>query len=273
MNIKKLYTHTSPRQIWRILISGSDKIIIETRDVNTKEVFFSCYELNSGKTVFKDFQLEEKYWAGIETVYEDIILFHKFPKPDLPGHKDVIALDILTQKIKWEIEDYSFLFVYEDKVYCYRQNFESRSFFAFNIYSGSLIRNLGEDFKEVNKLRQLAEGENSFKDYLYPEVYIPEASDEKIIKAIDSQISTLQVEGEVESTVYNNFLFFSFHSKTYQNILTNNFCAINIDTNTVLFSEVLNENVSALLTDSFFVYKNFLFVLKEKNGLTIYKME
>ena len=99
MEIKKLYSYKSEKQIWRILISGSDKLILETRDLNTKEVFFNCLFIENGKSIFSNLQLDEKCWIGIEDIYKGIIFFHYFPKPDMPHHKGIIAFDITAQKI------------------------------------------------------------------------------------------------------------------------------------------------------------------------------
>ena len=78
MNLTKLYSYKSSGQIWRILISDNEKLVMETRDRSSKEVSIQCFNLFSGEKVFTDFQLEEKHWIGIETIYKDVILFHKF---------------------------------------------------------------------------------------------------------------------------------------------------------------------------------------------------
>lgn len=273
MKATQLYTYESIYQIWRILISDSEKLIIETRDVNTKEVFFNCLELLNGKMIFKDLQLKEKYWIGIETIYKDLIFLHKFPKPDLPGHKEIIVFEISSKSVLWENNNFSFLFIYEDHVYCYRQSFESRSFFILDYKNGNLISSLGENYKEINRLKELAEKTNSSLNYIFPEIYNSINNEDNIYKAIDSQTSTIEIKGEIEYAIYRNMLFFSFHSKGEGGITVNNFCAYDLSSESVLFSDILNENVSALMTDSFFIYKNILFLLKEKNGLAVYKLD
>jgi hypothetical protein len=49
MKLKKLYKHDNGKQIWRILPTTNKKVVIEERDIKTKEVFFSCLEIESGK--------------------------------------------------------------------------------------------------------------------------------------------------------------------------------------------------------------------------------
>ena len=111
MKIKKIYSFSDKKQIWRLLLSDSDKLIIETRDTDKKEVYFHCLDLFSGKKIFKNFQPDEKYWVSIEGIHDDVIFFHKYAKPDMPGHRFIQAYDINTKSVLWESDKYIFMFI------------------------------------------------------------------------------------------------------------------------------------------------------------------
>jgi len=273
MNITKLYSYKSPGQIWRILISDSDKLILETRDANTKEVFYQCFNLENGEKIFSDLQLEEKFWLGIEAVYKEIIFFHKFPKPDLPGHKQIIAFDIASAKILWTNTVLSFLFIYNDAVYGFQQGFEERYFFALDYLSGELIKDLGDDYKTINALRNQAEEEKDWSAYIYPKIFTNDENDARIGEAIKTHTKNLAIEGEVEYNLYQDLLLFNHHSKVFEGSLVNKFSAVDLTSSKIVLSEVLNANAASLFTDSFFVYKNFLFLLREKNEVVVYQLE
>ena len=98
MDIKRIYSFSNNRQIWRLIPTATEKLIIEERDTENKEVFFNCLEISSGVKIFSELQLEEKFWVGIEAVNNDIIYFHKFVKPDMPRHQGIIAFDIEIKK-------------------------------------------------------------------------------------------------------------------------------------------------------------------------------
>lgn len=281
MNIKKYYTYKTTHQIWRLLISTGDKIIIETRIPNNKEAFFHCFDINKGKMIFSDFQLEEKYYVGIETVYKEIIYFHKFPKPDLPLHKEIIAFDINTQKVLWTNNELSFLFALDKKIYGFKQGFEERYFSSLDYLTGDLIEDLGTDYVKINHLRAKSELEMDYSAYLFPQTYYD--ANNKISNGpkahlpltamIKDYLSNLEIVGNVEYNIYKNLLLLSFHTKILSENFRNNFAAVDIETGSIVISEVLNSNTKLLMTDSFFMYKNFLILLKEKNGLIIYKLE
>lgn len=272
MKIKKHFKYKSQRQIWRILISDSDKLILETRDTGTKEVFFNCYELNTGKPVFADLQLEDKFWLGIEAVYKNIIYFHKFPKPDMPGHKQIIAFDIASQKILWINNELSFLFIDEDLVYGFQQGFEERSFYALDYLNGELVKEFGNDYKTINAFRAKSEEEKDWSDFLYPRILTEAENDIRIDRAVKSKTENLAIEGEVEYNFSGDLLCFNFHSKVFEGSFVNRFFAVNLSDGKMLLDEVLNANATALFADSFFVYKNFLFLLREKNEIMVYKI-
>ncbi|MBA4406582.1 hypothetical protein C0389_04850 [bacterium] len=273
MKITKLYSYKSPGQIWRILISDSNKLILETRDTNSKEVFYNCFRLESGEKYFSDLQLEEKFWLGIEAVYKDIIFFHKFPKPDLPHHKQIIAYDIASEKILWTNSVLSFLFVHNDLVYGFQQGFEERHFYSLDYLSGEIVKEFGDDYKTINALRSQAEEEKDWSDYIYPKVLDKNENDIRIGEAVKAQTKNLAIEGEVEYNLYQNLLLFNFHSKISEGSFVNRFSAINLISGKIIHSEILNENTAVLFTDSFFVFKNFLFLLRKKNEVAVYKIE
>ncbi len=156
MKIKKKYSYTNNRQIWRLLPTSTGKLIIEDRDTQNKEVFFNCLEINSGKKIFANLQLEEKFWIGIETIFEDIIIFHKFAKPDMPGHSSIIAFDINSQKVIWQNEDLTFLFVHDQNIFVYKQRFEDRLYFSLNISSGEIIEEIGNDASDIKCFKRIS---------------------------------------------------------------------------------------------------------------------
>lgn len=272
MKPKKHIIYKSNYQIWRLLISETDKLVIELRDVNRKEVFFSCYNLDKGKKVFESLQLEEKYWIGIEVLYNDMIIFHKYAKPDMPGHKQIIGFDITTQTVKWTDSDNSFLFVLNDRIYCYKQKFESRNFYALNYLSGLPEEDLGEDFEKINNLREDVDYSFKNSNYLFTEIWDPGKNSSAVNEAISSITSRLEIVGNVEYTSLENLLLFSFHSKIFSGSLVNKFIAYDLSRQKIVLDEILNASTNAFIPDSFFIYKNYLLLLKEKNGLIVYKL-
>jgi len=273
MKLKKLYKHDNKKQIWRILPTSQNKVVVEERDSNTKEVFFSCFNVESGKKLFNEFQLDEKNWCGIESIYKDIILFHTYGKPDMPAHKSIIAFDIHSQNILWQNDSYVFSFVYEEKVYCYQQRFESRGFFALDYLTGNVLEDFGNDTSPINKLKEESDAKFWEQNYLFPEYFNRNNSAKKHYEKYLQQVLTEKViKGEINYLNYEDILLFNFHEVTKTNTLSNEFIAVDLVKKKFLLKETLDKNLINLIPESFFVKDNFLFLIIDKTKLLVYKI-
>ena len=274
MKLKKLYKHHNGKQIWRILPTTNSKIVLEERDAKTKEVFFCCLEIESGKKIFSELQLEEKNWIGIESIYNDLIYFHAYRKPDMPTHKSIIAFDITSQKTLWQNENYVFAFVYNDRVFCYQQRFESRVFFALDYLTGNVVEDFGIDVTTINQIREKADEEFWKQNYLFPENFIrSKIANEEYQKYLQQILMNNLVKGEVSYLKIEDLLLFNYHEISKTNTLNNIFIAVDLSSNKILLKERLDKNLVNLMPESFFVKDNFLFLIVDKTKLLVYQIK
>lgn len=274
MKLKKLYKHDNGKQIWRILPTSEKKLVIEERNIETKEVFFSCLEINSGKNIFKEFQLEEKNWAGIESVYNNIIFFHTYGKPDMPAHKNIIAFDILSQTIIWQNDNYVFSFVNEDKVYCYQQKFETRVFYALDYLTGNVVEEFGNDVSAMNQIRVKIDEEFENQNYLFPEYFMRDTIPvEDYQKYLEQVLAENVVKGDLSFLLSKNLLFYNYHEVNKSNTFDNIFVAVDLRNGKILLKETLDKNLVNLMPESFFVKDDLLFLIVDKTKLFVYQIE
>ncbi|MDP3150070.1 MAG: DUF4905 domain-containing protein [Ignavibacteria bacterium] len=264
---KRYLKHNNKKQIWRILISETDKLVLEERDPKTREVFFSCYDLSTKTKIFSNFQFEEKAWIGIEAVENDIIIFHFYRKPDMPHHKGFFAYDLKQKKILWQNETLTYFFSDNEKIIAFQQQFEGRFYVEIDLLTGDIISNLGEEYAQVNLLKEEAHAKKSYTDYLFPEVFNPLNEDPQF-DCIRNAISDFSFSGQVEYIKKGDFLYFTFHEKKDE-IFIQHFYIWDTANNLLFFSDVLNKNIPNYAVDSFFVYKKFLFLIKEKQIVEI----
>lgn len=306
MKLKKKLNFKSNNQIWRILISdisnlSSEKLLIEERDLNRKEVYYSCIDLSSDKMLFNQWQPEiliepninlddiiqnglmnktndfdfnttkEKFWFGVEAFYSDLIFFHSFLKPDLPIHKGLFIFDLFNRKIVWQSNDYNYLFIHKDELYAYQQSFDGRIYFKLNPFTGELIEELGNNDILIKELKDDFDAEN-YNSYSFPEqnflLLNSEYSD-----LITKFVSEHAVKEKPEIIKYEDTLLISFHTLNKNGFYNNNFQVLDINTKKIIFKDVLNKNVEKLQFDSFFIKNNILYLLKEKNELDLYLIQ
>lgn len=265
MKIKKLYSYSSRKQIWRLLPTETGKLVIEERDTGTKEVFFTCIDIKTGKKIFKNFQFEEKFWIGIEETYKDLIFFHKFRKPDMPGHLGIIAFDIIGKKILWETDKYIFLFIHREELYCYTEKFDGRNFYKLNYLNGEIVADLGEDVLQINSLRETF-AENNFVDYYFTRQFDPDSENNEDVKNHFNETRTKSLlSGKIEYINLPGLLLYSYHEIAPSGRKMNNiFRAVDIEAGKVIFEEELNTGIKVFIQDSFFIKNDLLFLLKDK---------
>ncbi len=273
MKLKKKYSHNNKRQIFRLIPTDSGKIIIEERNTEKKLAYFNCLHIDSGKKIFKHLQLDEKFWLGIEAIYNDVIFFHKFVKPDLPQHNGIIAYDINKMRTIWENKNRTFLFVKDAKIYAFQQRFEDREYVTLNYLTGEVIDELGSDYDAINLLREDAVNSEDFSSYCFPVLYDSNLFAKQRENELLSKLrEEFLITGGIEYVLMEDLLMFNFHSINRDNTLKNIFRAVDLMSKKNILEVTLNSSTNAFAPDSFFVKDNFLVLLIEKIKLEVYKI-
>ena len=271
MKLKKKYRFDNNRQIWRIIPSNKGKLFIEELEPENKQAYFHCLSIDSGKKILSDFQLDDKFWVGIEDTNEDIVYFHKFAKPDMPKHRGIFAFDITSKEIIWQNPDLTFLFRLEDKIYTFKEKFEGRNYFSISSFTGEIIEDIGDNHEQINILRNLSLNKSENESYLFPEVFDAELNiSDQAINFINSLRNDFVITGKVEFILKNNLLMMSFHEANSRGSMTNLFKAVDLSSGKYILEEVINKETSLFLTDSFFIKDNLLFLLFGKTRLVVY---
>lgn len=271
-SIKKSYSFSNKRDIWRLIPSESGYLVVEERDLNSKEVFFNCLKISDGKIIFKNFQMDEKYWIGIEAVHNSTIFFHKFRKPDMPNHKGIYAFDLLNQKIIWQSEEFVFQLADGDLVYAFQPTFEGRNYFALDIHNGEVVQNLESNYGKINNLRENLMNSDFQKSFLFPQ---QSSLNEKslVINHLFAETNwKTELIGYLSSLEYKNYLLVSYHLRNKNGTLNNYFRIFDLKKQKLVFEETLNTNIYKMIPDSYFIKDDLLFLLLEKTKLVVYKI-
>jgi hypothetical protein len=273
MKLKKNYKFDNNRQIWRIIPTNDGKLVIEERELENKQTFFHTLSLDSGKKILSNFQLEDKFWVGIEAVRNDMIYFHKFAKPDMPKHKGIFAFDINSKNIIWENPELIYQFIFQNKLYANIEKFEGKNYFALDLINGEILDELGDNHQLINELREKSIEDENNAGYLFPEAFEAEqVIDIGAKEFLNSLRNNFVISGNVEYILKNNLLMFSFHETNSKGSLNNLFKAVDLSTGKYILEEVINKETTLFFTDSFFVKDEQLFLLFGKSRLVVYRI-
>ena len=268
MKLKKKYRFDNKRQIWRIIPTNEGKLILEEREPEKKQAYFHCLAIDSGKKILSNFQLDDKFWVGIEAVKDDTIFFHKFAKPDMPKHRGIFAFDLKAKELIWQNPELVFLFLLNDKIFTYKEKFEGRYYYSIDSTSGEIIDDLGNDYKRIESLTNGADD-----GYIFPEAFDENFElQNRAGDFIKSLRNNFVISGKIEYISVNDLLLLSFHSVNSKGTLDNIFKAVDLSKGKYILEELINKETSLFLTDSFFIKDDLLFLLFGKTRLVVYKM-
>ncbi len=267
--IKTRFEKSFEGDIWRILLS-ENHLLLEIRNQDKKDVSFSVADTDRYEIVSEDIRLDEKFWIGVEEFSFPYIVFHGFTKPDMPFHKGLYVYEISSKKIIHGNDDLVFRFMINDRIYCYKQLFESQHFYALSLMTGEILEDIGTDNAHINKLLDDSRAAEDYSLYRFPVI----AKDEREYEIVN--LITGNIPGVApllpEFIEYRHYIIFSY------NVLKNQksdiyLCIYNTQKKKVLRNELINKDLSKPLHDSFFMFKNILYVIRNRKTIILTEIE
>jgi hypothetical protein len=276
--------HTNPtwkyeaeNQIWRLFPTPLGFIIGEIRNPVEKNASFFCVNGNSGTPQWRNFTLDEKWWVGIETIIDNVILFHKFAKPDLPEHKSIIAISVWNGSILWKNEEVSFWFIHQGKIYAYQEINNDRIGFALDVGTGEIIEQFPNAIESLMPLRKQLSGMAEETNIIHPYIYDESVVDEHENYIIKKEIGKQKTIGEIELLEWKNSLIINYYIKSKSTsdqspMLENHFAIYDTELLKKKYSDILLKNTKIPMMDTFFSQNGFVYFIKNLNILCAVKL-
>ncbi|MCZ6776463.1 MAG: DUF4905 domain-containing protein [Ignavibacteria bacterium] len=270
--LRPIWRYSTKGVIWRVLPSADGKLVGEERDLARKEATFFCLNQMTGEVLWEGISFGEPWWTGIEVIHRETIFLHGFAKPDLPGHKIIIAVDLLTGSTLWRNEELRFEHALGESVFASKEGIEGRLVFELDHRSGGVLRSWGNNEQVIRdaKVRSV--------DMVDSDIEFPVSMDELLLgdsdiaSAIQKHRDTKATIGPVEIIDNDDVAIFNYYEKvdngTEDNPRLNSVLKVlDKERGKVIFSEILNQNVPAVVPNSFFVQRGLLFYVKERSQL------
>ena len=279
--IKPFWNFSQKGNLWRFIIAGSDIIAGETRDIQNRIVYFFTLQISTGKTYLKNFTFENgNYWISIEGATDDILFLHRYIKPEMPDHKDIIAIDIRTGKFLWENIEFAYLFNSPSRLFGLKQKFESTEIGEIDLSTGKLMNTVQkEKHSEIYELKYYSDTQLIEENFNYPAVYRASDSSDIVKNYFEDFLTSKKVEGNIEYIEKKDFLIFNYYvvsgtdikdinRKYFKNIFT----ISDLKNSNILYTDIMSENSNYNVPDNFFINKEFLFYLKGKKEIVAIKL-
>lgn len=277
--LKPSWVFNQNGNLWKFIFGGNDFIAGETRDLEKKLLYLFSLSIKDGRRHMSNFTFEEgNYWISIEGATSKILYLNRFEKPEIPYHKNIIALDILTGKKLWENEDYQYFFSTEEKLFGIKQKFDKTEISEINIFDGKTISVFSEnEYPELLNLKRKSDEDLYNEQYDYPRSLTKFPPDKNILNLINHEINGS--EGDTEYLIKNDYLIFNYYKKTgtdnkdiIRNYYQNIFCIFDISKGKKIYSDILNKQSGYNVPDNFFCRNNFIYYLREKKDIVALKL-
>jgi hypothetical protein len=253
------FSHHFSGTIWNTLtVSKNDILVIETRDDQKFQAKFSALDFKKNKFIWKNLLLKETWWIGMTAAHEKTLLLHTFVNKGNPDHKNLIAFDIFDQKIRWEVEEFSFFDWNDSEIQGYRTNDELVQA-EISIDTGAL----------TEKEWVVAKSKNDLEVTKRPVLYSEGTVHFETIKKFLGQKTGLQSSKAMEYLEYGELIIISAYIE--ENGLANYLLVFDKE-GVEQLREKLGENLQGLGVDTFFMLSGCLFLVKNKSELVVYSV-
>lgn len=250
--------------IWRLLPTGSGKLIGEERDIETKSVTFFCVNQFTGEVLWDRRSFGPQWWIGVEAIHREMLFLHGFATPDLPEHKMIIGVDILSGERRWSNEELKFILAAGDLLYASKDMAEGNHLFELDYTSGAILRSLGNNHQAVMHARLIEES--------IPAIEFPVPFGPAVAGSLAALLPADNVVGNSEGIEHGEHIILSYHERSEKSTHEESrfdtiLIIVEKSTSRVVFRDRLNADIAAIVPESFFIQEGMLYFVKNRKSL------
>jgi hypothetical protein len=237
------------------------KLVGEERDVDKKRVSFFCLSLSLGTPLWKGQDFGEPWWIGIDAVYRDVLVLHRFTSPDLPEPRGITVADLESGRVLWENPDYVFVGVLQGNLVARLSARGSQRFALVNRLSGH-----EEEKGEAVVGPPPAEREAWEEEWVFP-VELPRGDP---LQDVVSKAGAVD-EVPLSSIAVGHLIVVGYHVRTADSrsepFYRSRIALVDSNTGRINQEITLDEKVQRPMPDTFLVRGNVLYCIREHRTL------
>lgn len=264
---KAAWSYSATGILWRIVPSSLGYFIGEDRDTSTKRVSFFCVNRLTGETCWSGKSFSEPWWIGIDAVSGSTVFLHEYATPDMPDHKKIHAVNLLTGDVVWSNHELKLLFAHDDRVYAVQDLFDKRIFFALDIATGVILSEIDREY--LNTLQRTLP-DDPHQNVMYPLPASEVSLDSEAYATIQFALSKVGNPVFPEYLVQKNCLIVAY----YENLdgtgteFQQHLSVHSLNQKKILYRDIILNRAVIPVPDSFFCIDGFMYYVREKKTLT-----
>lgn len=238
------FSHKINGLIWKIQTNENKALLcIESRNFELKQVAFTLLNFETGEIYFKENIFEEPWKLNLAFTGEENLILNGYEQSESPESKGLMSIDVNSGAILWERYNLSLDSANTNSLKVFDPKINPRRYSWINPLSGEAI----------------AEPENIQIEpttILFPKLM--EQSD------LPNFILSNEIVGDVFSFTLHASTIVSFHEKV-ENKIQQKILVYQGDR--ILHDNILIKDIQKLQPESFFIQKNRLFYIRNKNEI------
>ena len=233
--------------VWKIKVNEIyDLIAIESRTLESKKTSFSVINYKTGEIYLKEKVFQELWNLNLAYIAEKNLIITVFNQAGSPESKGIISVNILDAEVLWEHYNLSLNKASNEGLQVYDPRINPRKL-------SWISHNKGESIAPSDKIEQ------SNETLIHPEF--------KNQFVIPDFILRDEIVGDLSVLCVRDLKIISFHEKNQNNIQQR---LLVYQDDTILLDEILIRDIQKLQPESFFMQKNHLFYIRNKNEIVSY---
>lgn len=256
------------RLVWKLLIDESSSVLVaELRDEENREVNFAAIDLIHKKLSWSSLPIKEKWWLGLEALQNGLVLLHGYKDIQNPEHQGLYMFDVQAGKPLWEKSVYTFVRFWEGSVLVYDPQIPDRQYMKLSPKEGNIVGEMNEE--EVLQMLSKKPREERF-NIANSHHYTPENKYFEKISGFIEAFTGKKPEGALDYLEYQRKIIASFYLKEGEK--TVNYLLVVNEDGRVMYLEQIGSEVKGIGLDTFFLYKDLLIFVKNKEELVIFEI-
>jgi hypothetical protein len=233
--------------IWKVEVNEKYNLIaIESRTFESKKTSFSVINYRTGEISLKEKTFKDLWNLNLAYVTENNLIITAFNDVGSPESKGIISVNFQDNQVLWEHYNLSLNSVNDDGLQVYDPRINPRRLSWISHLKGESITDCLQ------------------KDQSKASILLPEFNNQFLIPDF---ISREEIVGDLSVLDVRGLKIISFHEKNQNNIQQR---LLVYQDDTILLDEILIRDIQKLQPESFFMEKNHLFYIRNKNEIVSY---
>lgn len=233
--------------IWKIKVNEKWGLIaIESRTLESKKTSFSVINYKTGEILMKEKIFQEPWNLNLAYIAEKNLIITAYNQPGSPEGKGIISVNIQDAEVLWEHYNLSLNKSLDEGLQVYDTRINPRRLSWISHIKGEII----------------AESDNinlNDETVIHPDLRTQFVIPDFVLRG--------EIVGDLSVLSVRDRTIISFHEKVQNNIQQR---LLVYQDDTILLDEILISDIQKLQPESFFMEKNHLFYIRNKNEIVSY---